>query len=246
MSAGMVNNGLRSCDCHECSQMNELKVNTNFMNMIAGWHLAGDTIMIEQMPIMGGYVSSPEETAICDVAATLASFVAFNCDIHLDGPVHIRWGNTSNRECLQVAGHAARALDMNTDILLANQYYTIAGPCTEMCLLEVATQAIVDTVSGRELLSGVAPAKGVLQDKATGLEARMLGEASSAACGMSIEAANTIVDNLLRKYETNFSRAPLGKKFQECYDLDSLKPTKEYLDIYEDAMQTISMCGMEF
>ena len=246
MSASMVNNGLRSCDCHECSQMNELKVNTSFMNMIAGWHLSGDTIMIEQMPIMGGYVSSVEETAICDVAATLASFVLYNCDIHLDGPVHIRWGNTSNRECLQVAAHAARALDANTDVLLANQYYTIAGPCTEMCLLEVAAQAIVDTVSGRELLSGVAPGKGVLQDRATGLEARMLGEASSAACGMSIEAANGIVDNILHRYELNYHHAPMGKKFQECYNLDTLRPSQEYLDIYENSMHTISLCGMDF
>ena len=111
---------------------------------------------------------------------------------------------------------------------------------------KTAAQAIVDTVSGRELLSGVAPGKGVLQDKATGLESRMLGEASSAACGMSIEAANNVVDNILHRYELNYKNAPLGKKFQECYDLDTLTPSQEYLDVYENAMHTISMCGMDF
>ena len=33
------------------------------------------------------------------------------------------------RGTLQVAAHAAAAIDANTDLLLANQYYPIAGPC---------------------------------------------------------------------------------------------------------------------
>ena len=216
------------------------------LNMLAGWTVSGDTIMIEQMPIFGGYTGGVEETAISDVATTLASFALFSGNFHLDGPIHIRWGVTTAKETLQVAGHAAAAIDNNTDLLIANQYYPMAGPCTEMCLLETATQAICDTVSGRELLSGVAPGKGVLQDKATGLEARMLGEASSAACGLTTEAANNVVDNILRRYELNYKNAPAGKKFQECYDLDTLRPSQEYLDIYEGAMHEISMCGMDF
>ncbi len=246
MSAGMVKNGMRNSDCHECSQLNELKVNTQFMNMIAGWHLSGDIIMIEQMPIMGGYVGGVEETAICDVAATLSSFVAFNCDIHLDGPIHIRWGNTTNRQSLQVAAHAAAALDANTDVLLANQYYTIAGPCTEMCFLEVAAQAITDTVSGREMLSGVASAKGVSKDRVGGLDARMMGEAASAVCGMNTESINRILDNILYQYEPNYSTAPQGKTFQEIYDMDTIIPTQEYLDTYDRALGIISSCGLEF
>lgn len=242
----MVNNGMRGCDCHECSQMNELKVGNSMLNMVAGWHLSGDTIIIEQMPIMGGYVSNPEETAIIDVATTLASFVAFNADIHLDGPIHIRWGNTSSRECLQVAAHTASAVDANTDVLLANQYYTVAGPCTEMCFLEVAAQAIADTASGREMLAGVASSKGVVQDKTTGMEARMLGEASSAVCGMEIPEINRILDNLLTKYELDYAHAPQGKTFQECYNPLTVTPSDEYLDVYENALRIISGCGLEF
>ena len=132
------------------------------LNMLAGWQAQGNTIMIEQMPIFGGYCGGIEETAICDIATTLASFTLFGGNFHLDGPIHIRWGITTSRETLQVAAHAAAAIDANTDLLLANQYYTIAGPCTEMCLLETAAQAMSDTASGRELLSGSAAAKGVV------------------------------------------------------------------------------------
>lgn len=238
--------GMRQYDAHECSQLNELKVDMNCLNILAGWHLAGDIIMVEQMPIFGGYTSSVEETAICDVATSIASFALLNSDIHLDGPIHIRWGTTSTRETLQIAAHVASALDTNTDVLLANQYYTLSGPCTEMCLLETAAQAITDTASGRELLSGVASAKGVVQDKTTGMEARMMGEASMATCGMDISDVNYILDQLISRYEGNYNNAPAGKRFQDCYDLRRMMPTDEYLDVYERALITLSECGIDF
>lgn len=238
--------GMKMFDAHECSQLNELKIDMNGLNMVAGWHLAGDIIMIEQMPIFGGYTSTVEETAICDVATSLASFALLDCDIHLDGPIHIRWGTTSTRETLQIAAHVASALDTNTDVLLANQYYTLAGPCTEMCLLETAAQAITDTASGRELLSGVASAKGVVEDKTTGMEARMMGEAAMATCGVEVEYINQVLDKLISRYENNYNNAPSGKKFQECYDVRKMTPSDEYLVVYENALDTLSECGIDF
>ena len=133
--------------------------------------------MSEQMPIFGGYAGRLEETTIVDVASTLNAFVMCQATWHLDGPVHVRWGITTAREALAVAGHCARAIDANTHIMLGTQYYTMAGPCTVMCLLETAAQAITDTASGREILSGVAAAKGVSTNYHTGMEARMMAEA---------------------------------------------------------------------
>ena len=215
------------------------------MNMIAGWKTAGDLIMVEQMPMFGGYCGGIEETAICDVAATLASYALMACDIHLVGPIHIRWGTTTTRETLQIAAHSAAAIDLNTDLLLGNQYYTLAGPCTEMCLLETAAQAITDTASGRELISGAASSKGVVKDRTTGMEARMMGEAAISAAGMDIQEANAVLDNLVSLYERNFSRPPVGKRFQDCYDITSVTPSKEYLKVYEKAISTLNKCGLD-
>ena len=215
------------------------------MNMIAGWKTAADLIMVEQMPMFGVYCGGIEETAICDVAATLASYALMDCDIHLDGPIHIRWGTTTTRETLQIAAHSAAAIDLNTDLLLGNQYYTLAGPCTEMCLLETAAQAITDTASGRELISGAASSKGVVKDRTTGMEARMMGEAAISAAGMDIQEANAVLDNLVSLYERNFSRPPVGKRFQDCYDITSVTPSKEYLKVYEKAISTLNKCGLD-
>lgn len=235
---------MRICDSHECSQLNELKIDMSALNILAGWTANGDTIMIEQMPIFGGYCGGVEETAICDVATTLASFALFSGNFHLDGPIHIRWGITTSRETMQIAAHAAAAIDANTDLLIANQYYPVAGPCTEMCLLETATQAMSDTASGRELLSGSAAAKGVAKDKTTGMEARMMGEAARATAGMKVSEVNEIINKILSGYEKNYANAPAGKSFRECYDVLTVKPTAEYLQVYDNAVQKLRDAGL--
>ena len=237
--------GMRPFDAHECSQLNEMKIDMAGLNMLAGWGANGDVIMMEQMPIFGGYVGGMEETAICDVATMIASFAIFDCDIHLDGPIHIRWGTTMAKETLQVAAWAAVAVDANTDLLLANQYYPVAGPCTEMCLLETAAQAITDTASGRELLSGSAAAKGVVQDKTTGMEARIMGNAALATCGMKISDVNEVLSKLIPMYEAHYTDAPQGKTFQECYDVKTVKPTQEYLEVYDKAVATLRDIGLD-
>ncbi len=235
---------MKPFDAHEVSQLNELKIDMAGLNMLAGWGANGDVVMMEQMPIFGGYVGGVEETAICDVATMIASFAIFDCDIHLDGPIHIRWGTTSTRETLQIAAHAAAALDMNTDFLLANQYYTLAGPCTQMCLLEIAAQAMTDTASGRELLSGVASSKGVTQNKTTGMEARLMGEVSLATCGMDVSDVNQVIDRVVRMYEKDFANAPQGKSFQDCYNVKELEPTDEYVDLYDSTIDILGECGL--
>lgn len=222
-----------------------MKIDLAGLNMIAGWISNDNVIMMEQMPIFGGYSDGKEETAICDVATMLASFVLFNADIHLDGPIHIRWGTTTTRETLQIAAHAGAALDKNTDLLLANQYYTMAGSCTEMCFLETAAQSMTDTASGRELISGVASSKGVTLDRTTGMEARMMGEVATATVGMDIKEVNKVIENLVSSYEKNFSQPPICKRFQECYDVTKVLPTDEHIDVYKAAVKKIEKCGLQ-
>jgi len=222
-----------------------MKMDMTGLNMLAGWAVNGDTILMEQMPIFGGYCGGVEETAICDVATTLASFAMFGSHIHLDGPIHIRWGITTARETLQISSHVGAALDLNTDLLLANQYYPTAGPCTEMCLLETAAQAIADTASGRELISGSAASKGVARDKTSPMEARIMGEAAIATTGMKVSDVNEILDRLIRSYEMEFPHPQKGKRFQDCYDLKSITPTDEHMEVYENAVHILKELGIE-
>ncbi len=237
---------MRPSDAHEVSQLNELKINVGALAMDAHYRLAGCQIMVEQMPIFGGYAGGLEATTIVDVATTLNTFVMMQGTWHLDGPVHVRWGITTAREALAIAGHAARAIEENTHLMLGNQYYTIAGPCTVMCLLETAAQAITDTMSGREILSGVAAAKGTRTNMFTPMEARMMGEAAHAVAGMDLHEANVLLDKLVGMYEKNYKTAPEGKPFEECYDVQRLVPTDEYVKVYDEAIEILTGLGLDY
>lgn len=237
---------MRQSDSHEVSQLNELKIDVGALVFTAHYVLAGDVIMCEQMPIYGGYAGGLEETTIVDVATTINAFVMTQATWHLDGPVHVRWGITTAREALAVAGHCAMAIEANTNLMLGNQYYTMAGPCTVMCLLETAAQAITDTASGREVLSGVAASKGVATNYTTGLEARMMAEAARAVAGMETTKVNEILDKLVALYEKDYKNAPKGKPFEECYDVVRLVPTQEYLDVYDEAVKILTGLGLTY
>lgn len=205
-----------------------------------------DIIMDEQMPIFGGYAGGIEETTIVDVATSLNAMIMSSASWHLDGPVHIRWGSTNTRETLQIAGWACATISEFTDLMTGNQYYPCAGPCTEMCLLEAAAQSVTDTASGREILSGVAAAKGVITDKTTGMEARMMGEVARATAGMDIDSVNAVINNIVSSYEGNYANAPEGKTFQECYDVATVTPTDEYVKVYEGARKKLEEFGLTF
>jgi len=202
--------------------------------------------MVEQMPIFGGYAGGLEATTITGIATTLNSFVMLQATWHLDGPVHVRWGITTAREALAVAGHINRAIEENTHLITGNQYYTLAGPCTVMCLLESAAQAITDTISGREVLSGVASAKGVLTNMFTAMEARMMGEAAYAVAGKDLHEVNVILDKLVALYEKDYNTAPAGKPFEECYDVKTLVPTDEYIQVYDEAVKILTDLGLTY
>ena len=237
---------MASTDSHEVSQLCELKIDLDAIAVIAHYNANSDIIMDEQMPIFGGYAGGIEETTIVNIATHINSVVMSNASWHLDGPVHIRWGSTNTRETLMIAGWACATISEFTDILSGNQYYPCAGPCTEMCLLEASAQSITDTASGREILSGVAAAKGVVTDKTTGMEARMMGEVARATAGVEIAEVNVILDKLVALYEKNYASAPAGKTFQECHDVKTVTPTDEYMKAYDGARKKLEELGLVF
>ena len=106
-------------------------------------------------------------------------------------------------------------------------------------------KGFTDTVSGRELLSGSAAAKGVILDRFTGMEARVMGEAARCAAGQKVSDMNETIANLYKIYEPTYQNQDIGKTFQECYDVTTVKPTKEYLEVYDKALQTIRDCGLD-
>ena len=61
---------------------------------------------------------------------------------------------------------------------------------------------------------------------------------------MKREDANEIVKKLIPKYEDRLRRPPKGKSFPECFDVKTLKPSKEWLDIYQRVSKEFEDLGV--
>ena len=83
-------------------------------------------------------------------------------------------------------------------------------------------------------------------NRTTAMESRMMAYASRAAAGVETEKVNAMLDKLVGLYEKDFRTAPKGKTFQECYDVFSLSPSDEYIEVFDGAIKTMEGLGFEF
>jgi methylamine--corrinoid protein Co-methyltransferase len=80
------------------------------------------------------------------------------------------------------------------------------------------------------------------------MEARMGAETGHLAArqGITREQANDIVKQILSEYEAQIIDAPIGKRFDECYNLETVQPTQEYLDLYEKCKEKLNGFGLGY
>ncbi|MFQ6016042.1 MAG: monomethylamine:corrinoid methyltransferase [Anaerolineae bacterium] len=198
-------------------------------------------------PLMGGYSGGPEATAIVHVAHHFLGLLALEAQWHCGFPLHIHHACNTTRELLWLLSITAQALSRNTHLLVTVNTFAAAGPCTEMVAYEIVANALVATVSGADL-DLVAVARNRHPERASGMEARIGAEAGHLAArqGVTREEANEMVKQVLAQYEAQMDEAPIGKRFDECYDLETLQPTQEYLDLYERVKEKLSRFGLDY
>jgi methylamine--corrinoid protein Co-methyltransferase len=83
-------------------------------------------------------------------------------------------------------------------------------------------------------------------DMVTAMEVRMLGEVSRAVTGMPRKLADEIVGKCLEQYEPTLGHPPSGKRFQELYDIRRMKPTAEWLAMFESVRSQLKVWGVPF
>ena len=198
-------------------------------------------------PIMGGYAGGPEATAVVHVAHHFLGLLAFGAQWHDGFPLHLMQGCNSTRDLLWLIAVTGQALARNTRLLIGVSPFTAAGPCTEMVIHELAAVVLAATVSGLHL-NLAAVARNKLPERSSGMEARIGAEMGHLIARKRIgrAQANDIVKKLLGEYESRIPQAPEGKRFDECYDLGTVRPTREYLDLYERCKETQSRFGLDW
>ena len=123
--------------------------------------------------------------------------------------------------------------------------YMAAGPMTKQFYYESAAY-IATAISSGVSTQTCHPARAILNDYITPMEMRGTVELAEACAGMKRSQANEIVKQLLPKYENNLDNAPIGKKYQECYDINTGKPNQEYVNLYAEVKEEIKSLGIEY
>jgi hypothetical protein len=198
-------------------------------------------------PLMGGYAGGPEGTCLILIAHHFLGRLAFGTEYSVCFPVDIHQVCNTTRQMLWLVSRSHQALARNTHLLHFANTFIAAGPCTEMACYELTAHGITAAVSGANL-SPAASARNKYPERCTGMEGRICAEAAHSATrmGLTRSEANRIVKEILLKYEKDIPNAPIGKKFSECYDLEKVKPSKEYVELHERTKEEVKKTGFVY
>jgi methylamine---corrinoid protein Co-methyltransferase len=238
--------GFRQTDYHHIAMISELKTNYDLLNKMT--HLVRSDSIIHSFynPIYGGLAGGAEGMAILAVAGMILMQMAYMTSSHSSSPTHPFHACNTTPEILWGTGMFTQALARNTPLLTVICATPIGGPCTDSLLYEAAAMGIVATASGATRIMGPRSAAGSRSGHATGLEARFFGEIGHATAGMSRADGNEIVKQLLPKYIDGMDTKPYGKPFNEAYDLHTIRPTDEWLGIYDRIREELAGMGLPF
>jgi len=87
-------------------------------------------------------------------------------------------------------------------------------------------------------------AKATKMDYLTPMEPLFATEVAYAALHLNRAEANDIVNRLLDRYEKRIPDPPAGKMLTECYDINSLTPSAEYVDLVGKVKEELRGYGL--
>jgi len=239
--------GARPIDLRLVSVVSELKIDYELLNKALHFRHYGGNIGTLTGPLYGAYAGI-EGTTVVGVASHLQGLMVNQGDFTCYFPVHFRYFNNTSREMLWLTSLSYQALAGNSKLISGSNGFAVAGPCTDMVLYEAGLHGIVSAVSGAAVLWEIASAMNKHLERTTPIEARMACETGLAATNSRLKRsdANEIVKRVLPKYENKFDSPPLGKTFPECYDVKSLKPTEEYMELYRRIRREFEELGLKY
>jgi len=237
---------LRLTDAHLIPMLNELKLDQRNITRVVNSLEYGMRNAGLHCTLMGGLGGDAPGCAVICVASILLGNLAQKSDYHILHPIHIKHVATTTPAVLWVESIVLQAFARNAPCIIVTDIYPKSGALTRELLWETIANTIVITVSGGHL-EGVGSADGLIPN-ATGLETRLMGEVGHAVAkmGMTMNQANGMVLNLLKKYEHVFNQSGgnPGVRFDLAYDLDTIQPVKEWQEQYEQVGDELSRMGV--
>jgi methylamine--corrinoid protein Co-methyltransferase len=240
----MPDNGMRPSDGLLVSQYPELKTDYDQLTRVAYLSSVDMHIVDLMTPLIGGLGGGPQGTAIVTVASHLLGVICYDVSYHFMGHMSLQWSHNTGPMGLWVQATAGQALARNTPLVSVNDIYTRCGLGTAELFWEVAAGALIGVVCGLHQ-HGIGATGGSEIDHTSGLEARFQAEVAHAALGKSRQEVNHLVLECLAKYQHRLAKPDLGKPFPELYDLETLEPNQEWLDLYSQVSSELGKMGLD-
>ena len=233
MAASAPQFGLRPSDGWLVGALAEMKYNMAALNKAAYLADWGANIGAESGPMVGGYAGGPANVAILDVAYRIVGRLLLGCQYHLTFPIQINKRCSTTRDTIWCAALSAQAISRNTNELVWSLGYIAAGPMTKQFFYESAAY-LAAVISSGVSAQTCHPARALLSDHVTPMEMRGSVEITQACVGMTRAEANQVVKELVPKYEDRLEDAPPGKRYQDCYDVGTGQPSRQYVELYAE------------
>jgi len=237
--------GLRPSDGWMIGSMAEMKINFERLNEIAYVLSLGGHVVAETAPILGGYCGGPEGVAVTNVAYHIQSILVYRGSCQDTFPLHVKYSCNTERKVLWAISVSSQAIAKNSHFPLLTISIIASGPMTDMEFYETAAHVITAVVSGSSVESG-GGAKNACIDHFTPMMPQWASEVAHAIIGMKRTEANEIIKQILIKYTDNLANPPKGKKYQECYNIETLEPNTEYVVLYKKTKRELTGYGLRF
>ncbi len=195
--------------------------------------------------MMGGFTGGPETSAIASIAADLLQFSIHQAHQCGDPVYDIRYSGNCDRHALWSQSISTQAVARNTHLVMLKTINQVGGPFTEMFYQETLVGFAASSASGLSYTIAPRSAGGKWKNHLTPLDIWFAAAAHKAGASISLKTANDIANELIPKYEKYHSEEPpKGKPFQELYDMNTLEPIQEHLDLYLKMRKLSADLGM--
>jgi len=250
------NEGLRRTDGIVSTIMPELKTDYENLTKVVYSHDYGCIKHVYNGGMIGGWAGGPEGALIVSIANAIMAVMVYQnwigASYNALGYLRVSSPNYSafvTRPCVWGSAIGSQAISRNSKIINTAVAMTNAGPGTEMQFHEIVAAQCAAIPCGREGLSqGVRRFK-VVPLLGSGLENRFWGEVGHAMAGVKRDFANHLANEMLSRYEERITMdsdgGPLGHTFDEIYDMKTLTPRKQFLDVYDGVKRELEDIGLE-
>jgi len=237
--------GTPATDHIEVGTVHEMKIDFDSMNKIAYSLAVGSLIFGENGVILGGLGGGPAGIAVVTAAYNPVDLLVLRAAVQHPFPTHFEL-STGTRDAIWARSLANQAATRNSSLPVVNIGYSAAGPMTEMSVYEYSAWVIGSVVSGGSI-ELASQAKGTALDHGGPMEAIFINGVAHAVAGMSRKEANGIVAALLDKYEDKLPNPPLGKKYQESFNVATGAPNKEFIELHRELKREMAdQFGLKF